>query len=94
MPAQMMKVFLKRMFVVFFARVRPDSTMAKPRCMMNTNAAANIIQTLFAVKRAGEISSASATLGARLQAITAAVRRSFRDMGLDSSGVWDRVWDT
>ena len=48
MPIEMMNVFLNRMLVVFLARVMPDSSVAKPRCMMNTSAAASIIQTLFA----------------------------------------------
>ena len=44
----MMKVFFTRMLTVFFARVRPDSSVAKPRCMMNTRPAQSIIQTLLA----------------------------------------------
>jgi hypothetical protein len=47
---QGMSVFLNRMFTVFFERVKPDSTHANPRCMMNTSAAASIIHTLLAVK--------------------------------------------
>ncbi len=44
-----MNVFLNRMFVVFLARVSPDSRVAKPRCMMNTRPAAIIIHRLLAV---------------------------------------------
>ena len=43
------RVFLKRMLHVFFARVRPDSTVAKPRCMMNTRAVERSIHTLLTV---------------------------------------------
>ena len=46
MPAQMMNTFLKRMFTVFFCRVRPDSRVAKPRCMTKTRAAAIRIHRL------------------------------------------------
>ena len=35
-----MNVFLNRMLIVFFERVSPDSTVANPRCMMNTRPAA------------------------------------------------------
>jgi hypothetical protein len=49
MPMEMMNVFLNRMLVVFLARVSPDSSVAKPRCMMNTRPAHSIIQTLLAV---------------------------------------------
>ena len=41
--------FLNRMFEQFFARDKPDSTVAKPSDMMNTKAAAIIIQRLFTV---------------------------------------------
>ena len=47
---QGINVFLNRMFTVFFDRVSPDSTVAKPRCMMNTSAVANIIQMVLVVK--------------------------------------------
>jgi hypothetical protein len=57
-----MKVFLKRMFVVFLARVRPDSSVAKPRCMMNTRPAASIIQALFAVNCPGVTPSSAMPL--------------------------------
>jgi len=61
-----MKVFLNRMFVVFLARVSPDSRHAKPRCMMKTSPAASIIQTLFAVNWPGvTASSACAIPGSR-----------------------------
>ena len=49
MPADTTKVFLNRMLVVFLARVSPDSSVANPRCMMNTKAAAIIIQRLLVV---------------------------------------------
>ena len=46
------------------ARVRPDSSVAKPRCMMNTRPAQSIIQTLLAVNWPTVTpSSASARLG-------------------------------
>jgi hypothetical protein len=47
-----MIVFLKRMFTVFFDRVNPVSTVAKPRCMIKTNAVAINIQRLFTVNMA------------------------------------------
>jgi hypothetical protein len=40
------------MFTVFLLRESPDSTDAKPRCMMNTNAEQIIIQMLFATNSA------------------------------------------
>ena len=40
------------MFVQFFARASPDSTVANPRFMMNTSIAAIMIQRLFTVNRA------------------------------------------
>jgi hypothetical protein len=76
-----MKVFLNRMLVVFLARVSPVSTMAKPKCMMKTRPAANIIQTLLATKVPCDTpSSAKATAGARrAPAARAPVKReSFR----------------
>ena len=48
----MMKVFLNRMLTVFLDCVSPDSRLAKPKCMMNTRAAAIIIHRLCAVNRA------------------------------------------
>ncbi len=35
-----MKAFLNRMFVLFLARVSPDSSVEKPGCMLNTGLAA------------------------------------------------------
>ena len=35
---------------LFFERVSPDSTVANPRCMMNTSPAESIIQILLVVK--------------------------------------------
>jgi hypothetical protein len=64
---QGISVFLKRMFTVFLDWVRPDSTVAKPRCMMNTSAAEIIIHRLFTVKSSIDgplASSAGASAGA------------------------------
>ena len=48
----MMNTFLKRMFTVFLDWLRPDSTVAKPRCMINTSAAEISSQRLLIVKKA------------------------------------------
>ena len=37
--------FFMMMLMVFLARVKPVSTMAKPACMKNTNAAATRVHT-------------------------------------------------
>jgi len=58
-----MAVFLNKMFVVFFARVRPDSSEAKPKCMTKTRKVATSIQVLFAVKRPCETPAAYAAVG-------------------------------
>jgi hypothetical protein len=51
MPAAMMNTFLNRMFTVFFDCVRPDSSVAKPRCMRNTRPAAITVQSMLVVKK-------------------------------------------
>src|SRR5690606_14579401 len=58
-------MFLNRTFTVFLERVRPDSRVANPMCMMKTRAVANIIHTLLAVNRALVAASvAEAAVGA------------------------------
>jgi len=55
-------VFLNRMFTVFFDCPNPASTPAKPRCIKNTIAVANIIHRLLAVNKASApMEAASAT---------------------------------
>ena len=78
MPEQMMKVFLNRMLTEFFARVRPVSSIAKPRCMMKTSPAASIIQTLLAVKRPGLMPSSARAMPGTVIARARVVRASFR----------------
>src|SRR5574344_1098050 len=41
------RVFLKRMLLQFLARASPDSTQAKPRCMMKTRQPPSITHRLF-----------------------------------------------
>ena len=48
---QMMNMFLKRMFTVFFDCVSPDSTEANPRCMMKTSAAAITVHSMLTLKK-------------------------------------------
>jgi hypothetical protein len=55
-PTVMIKIFLKRMLIVFFCRVRPISRKAKPECIKNTRAVQTIIQTLLAVNVAVSMS--------------------------------------
>ena len=43
--------FLARMFTVFFARHRPDSTMAKPRFMKNTRNPVSSTQKVSSMTR-------------------------------------------
>ena len=54
---EMIAVFLNRMLTVFLALVRPLSSAAKPRCMMNTRKVATSIQVLFTVNISWETSS-------------------------------------
>src|SRR5690606_17195398 len=58
-PNTSVRVFLNRMFTVFFDCVKPASTLAKPKCIINTNAVANIIQMLLVVNRTLVIDCAS-----------------------------------
>jgi hypothetical protein len=54
----MIDTFLNKMLTVFFARVSPDSKVAKPKCIMNTRMVETSIQVLFTVKRAASLESA------------------------------------
>ena len=59
-PMATMLTFLNRILTVFFACVSPASSVAKPRCIMNTKNAETNIQVLFIVNMA------SATVGVPL----------------------------
>lgn len=48
----MTDIFLNKILTVFFARVKPDSRVAKPKCIINTNIVDISIQVLFTVKSA------------------------------------------
>ncbi len=47
----MMNTFLNMMFTVFFFWVRPASSVANPRCIMKTMAAAITVQSIETVKK-------------------------------------------
>jgi hypothetical protein len=49
-PIATINVFLNSILTVFFARVKPDSMVANPRCIINTKNIDTIIHTLLMVK--------------------------------------------
>ena len=89
MPIEMMNVFLNRMLVVFLARVRPDSSVAKPRCMMNTRPAQSIIQTLLAVNTPAETASSAEAAAGNNSAAPIAIPVSVRRMDVDPFSLGD-----
>ena len=66
-------MFLNNTFTVFLDWQKPVSTVANPKCMINTNAVDNIIQMLLAVNKfMSTFSASSARVGAAPSSCTTA----------------------
>ena len=77
-----MHTFLNRMLTVFLARVRPDSSIAKPRCIMKTRKVETSIQVLLTTKSTSSgDSEAAASSWANAGAAKSAGPRTARASG-------------
>ena len=81
-PIHTIIVFLNKMFTVFLDRVSPDSSVAKPRCMMKTSIPANMIHRLLVTKPS--VCSIADTVAAGVSSVSGSAASSVAGTSADS----------